>query len=73
MKNESKKKRGHEPIDPERRNNHLKDIFYCTRPESVQDCTGYTPVMPISAEESESYEDLMDLPAPKRQRWYGED
>lgn len=73
MKNEAKKKRNLEPIDPEKRNHHLKDVFYHTRPESMQDCTGYTPVMPISAEESEAYEDLMDLPAPKRQRWYGED
>ena len=57
----------------EKRNCHLNDIFYLTRPESTQDCTGYTPVMPLSAEESESYEDLMDLPAPKISGRYSEE
>ena len=65
MKNEKKKKRIAR-IDPEKRNEHLKDVFYHTRPESLQDCTGYTPVIPICAEESEAYEDLMDLPAPEK-------
>ncbi|MBE6666442.1 MAG: hypothetical protein E7603_09565 [Ruminococcaceae bacterium] len=73
MKNENKKKRSLEPIDPEKKNNHLKDIFYHTRPESMQDCTGYTPVIPLSAEESESYEDLMDIPAPARYKKHNED
>lgn len=57
----------------EKKNRHLEDIFYHTRPESPSDCTGYTPVIPLCAEESESYEDLMDLPAPARYRRHNED
>jgi hypothetical protein len=45
---------------------HLRNAVDLTHPASVNDCTGYTPVIPLSAEESESYEDLMDLPAPAR-------
>ena len=63
-----KNKRSHR----EKRNAHLENVFYHTRPESASDCTGYTPVIPLSAEESESYEDLMDLPAPARYRWHNE-
>ena len=52
---------------------HLRDAVDRTRPASVNDCTGYTPVIPLSAEESESYEDLLDIPAPARYRRYHED
>ena len=52
---------------------HLRDAVEHTRPASVNDCTGYTPVVPLSAEESEAYEDLMDIPAPARYRRYHED
>ncbi|MBQ3490071.1 MAG: hypothetical protein IJA86_05745 [Clostridia bacterium] len=75
MKNENKKQRKN--IRPEThtdtRNSHLENIFYHTRPESPGDCTGYTPVIPLCAEESESYEDLMDLPAPARYIRHNED
>ncbi len=60
-------------LPSKKKNSHLENVFYHTRPESIGDCTGYTPVMPLSAEESESYEDLMDLPAPERYRWRNED
>jgi hypothetical protein len=52
---------------------HLRNAVEHTRPASVNDCTGYTPVVPLSAEESEAYEDLMDIPAPARYRRYHED
>ena len=67
MKNENKKTKKYAPAR-EKRNAHLENVFYHTRPESPGDCTGYTPVIPLSAEEAESYEDLMDLPAPERYR-----
>ena len=72
MKNEDQKKRNILRNRNEKRNGHLENIFYHTRPESINDCTGYTPVIPICAEESESYEDLMDLPAPARYKRYDE-
>ena len=53
--------------------NHLQNAVDHTRPASVNDCTGYTPVIPLSEEESESYENLMDIPAPARYRRYHED
>ena len=52
---------------------HLHDAVEHTRPASVNDCTGYTPIVPLCAEEEESYEDLMDIPAPARYRRYDED
>ena len=52
---------------------HLRDAIDHTRPASVNDCTGYTPVIPLSAEESESYEDLMDISAPARYRRHNEE
>ena len=52
---------------------HLRNAVEHTRPASVNDCTGYTPVVPLCAEESEAYEDLMDIPAPARYRRYHED
>ena len=64
MKNEQKVRKN--AASTKKQNRHLENVFYHTRPESVNDCTGYTPVMPNCAEESESYEDLMDLPAPER-------
>ena len=72
MKNQEKKKiygkpRGSHTLD------HLRNAIDHTRPASVNDCTGYTPVIPLSAEESESYEDLMDIPAPARYRRHNED
>lgn len=74
MKNEHKSQAPQNKQQRQKKQNaHLENVFYHTRPESVSDCTGYTPVMPISAEESESYEDLMDLPAPERYRWRNED
>ena len=51
---------------------HLKNAVDHTRPASVNDCTGYTPVIPLSAEESESYEDLLDIDAPARYRRHNE-
>jgi hypothetical protein len=51
---------------------HLKNAIDHTRPASVNDCTGYTPVIPLSAEESESYEDLLDIDAPARYRRHNE-
>ena len=70
MKNERKVRKN--AASTKKQNRHLENVFYHTRPESVNDCTGYTPVMPICAEESESYEDLMDLPAPERYLWRNE-
>ena len=52
---------------------HLRDVIEHTRPASVNDCTGYTPVVPLCAEEAESYEDLMDIPATARYRRYNEE
>ena len=53
---------------------HLKNAIDHTRPASVNDCTGYTPVVPLCAEEAESYEDLMDITTTARRRRYdGED
>ena len=53
---------------------HLKNAIDHTRPASVNDCTGYTPVVPLCSEEAESYEDLMDMTATARyHRYNGED
>ena len=53
---------------------HLKNAVDHTRPASVNDCTGYTPVVPLCAEEAEFYEELMDVPATARyHRYNGED
>ncbi len=50
---------------------HLKNAVDRTRPASVNDCTGYTPVVPLCAEEAEAYEELLDVPATARYRRYG--
>jgi len=52
---------------------HLRNAVDHTRPASVNDCTGYTPVIPLCAEESEAYEEMMDLPAPARYPRHNED
>ena len=70
MKKEEKKKIYGKP---QRSLDHLRNAVDLTRPASVNDCTGYTPVIPLCAEESESYEDLMDLPAPARYLRHNED
>ena len=72
MKNEEKKKIYGKPNNAHNLK-HLHNAIDHTRPASPNDCTGYTPVMPLSAEESESYEDLMELPAPGRYRRHNED
>ena len=72
MKNEKKKKHCCKQQDHNSLS-HLRNAVEHTRPASVNDCTGYTPVVPLSAEESEAYEDLMDIPAPARYRRYHED
>lgn len=51
---------------------HLKNAVDHTRPASVNDCTGYTPVVPLCAEEAEAYEELMDVPATARYLRRGE-
>ena len=73
MKNKNQEKRNILRKRNDKKNGHLEDIFYHTRPESIHDCTGYTPVVPLCAEEAESYEDLMDLPAPAKHKRYDED
>ena len=72
MKNEEKKKIYGKPKKAHSLD-HLRDVIDRTRPASVNDCTGYTPVIPLSAEESESYEDLLDIPAPARYIRHNED
>ena len=72
MKNEKKQKSCREKQN-QNSLRHLRDAIEHTRPASVNDCTGYTPVVPLCAEEAESYEDLMDIPAPARYRKYDED
>jgi hypothetical protein len=72
MKNEEKKKIYGKPKNAHSLD-HLRDAIDYARPASVNDYTGYTPVIPLSAEESESYEDLLDIPAPARYRRYRED
>ncbi len=71
MKNEEKKKIYGKPKNAHNLD-HLRNAVDHTRPASANDCTGYTPVIPLSAEESESYEDLMELPAPARYRRHNE-
>lgn len=72
MNHENKRNRCHQK-KTDHAFDHLKNAVDHTRPASVNDCTGYTPVIPLSAEESESYEDLMDIPAPARYRRHNED
>ncbi|MBQ2989566.1 MAG: hypothetical protein IJD59_10720 [Clostridia bacterium] len=72
MNHENKRNRCHQK-KTDHSFDHLKNAVDHTRPASVNDCTGYTPVIPLSAEESESYEDLMDIPAPARYRRHNED
>ena len=71
MKNEEKKKVCRKKTNTHSLE-HLRDAIDHTRPASVNDCTGYTPVIPLSAEESESYEDLLDIPAPARYKRHSE-
>ena len=52
---------------------HLKNAVDHTRPASVNDCTGYTPIVPLCAEEAEAYEELMDVPATARYLRHSED
>jgi hypothetical protein len=52
---------------------HLKNAIDHTHPASVNDCTGYTPVIPLWAEEAEAYEELMDVPATARYLHRSED
>ena len=72
MKHEEKKKIYGKPKNANSLD-HLKNAIDHTRPASVNDCTGYTPVIPLSTEESEAYEDLMDIPAPARYLRHNED
>ena len=71
MNHESKRKKRF-PKNTSHTLDHLKNAVDHTRPASVNDCTGYTPGIPLSAEESESYEDLLDIDAPARYRRHNE-
>lgn len=63
MKKEKKSK-----IPPQTKNAHLQDIFYQTNPASVNDFTGFTPIIPDSDYMAENYESMMDVPVTARHK-----
>ena len=63
MKNEKKQKITHPS-----KTDHLQDIFYRTRPASVNDFTGLTPIIPDSDYMADAYEDMMDVPVTARHK-----
>lgn len=47
---------------------HLKNAIYKTLPASVQDHTGYTPIVPETREEARSYQNLMNDPVTSKHK-----